>query len=351
MHLPTGVRFRTHAEEARYIRTPPQAAWFIALIIGLLALPQIVGLYLTGVLSVMFITLMAVYGLQVTVGTAGQINVAQSAFMGLGAYAAAKLSNAGAPFWLSIPAAGLVAGVISILFALPAIRVKGFYLALTTLAAQVMFPIVVLGLPVNWLGGPNGIAVDPINIAGYDFGSPVEMYYFTLLGVALCSIFAFNIQRSRFGRALRAVRDNELAAEVTGVDVKYYKIMSFFAGSLFAGVAGGFFAYYIRYVTTENFGLLLSVWYLGMLIVGGLASPLGAILGTAFFTFVQELFHSLGETMLASFPNLGGGLIFATSNVMLGVCILLALIFEPRGLAHRWNTLKATYRIWPFPHD
>lgn len=351
MHLPTAVRFESHAEEARYIRTTPQAAWFIAFIAGLLVLPHVVGLYVTGVLSVMFITLMAVYGLQVTVGTAGQINVAQSAFMGIGAYAAAKLSNMEVPFWLAIPTAGLVAAIISIVFALPAIRVKGFYLALTTLAAQVMFPIIVLGLPVAWLGGPNGIAVDPITVAGYTFGTPIEMYYFTLFGVAICSVFAFNIQRSRFGRALRAVRDNELAAEVTGVDVKYYKIMAFFAGSLFAGIAGGFFAYYIRYITTENFGLLLSVWYLGMLIVGGLSSPLGAILGTVFFTFVQELFHGLGEIMLASFPNIGGGLIFATSNVMLGICILLALIFEPRGLAHRWTMLKATYRIWPFPHD
>ena len=145
-----------------------------------------------------------------------------------------------------------------------------------------MFPIIVLALPSDWLGGTSGMAVEPIEIGGRMLSTPLDMYYFTLAGVLICSVGAFNLQRSRFGRALCAVRDNELAAEVTGVNVSYYKVMAFFAGSLFAGVAGGFFAYYIRYVTTENFNLLLSIWYLGMLIVGGLSSPLGAILGTVF---------------------------------------------------------------------
>lgn len=351
MLLPTGIRFGSYAAEARYIHTRPQAVWFAALLVALLALPHAVSLYATGVLTTMFITLMAVYGLQVTVGMAGQINVAQSAFMGMGAFTVAKLSSMNVPFWAAIPAGGLAAALISILFALPAIRVKGFYLALTTLAAQVMFPIVVMALPSQWLGGTSGIAVEPISIAGHMVASPMEMYYFTLAGLLICSIGAFNLQRSRFGRALRAVRDNQLSAEVTGVAVSYYKVASFFAGSLFAGIAGGFFAYYIRYVTTENFNLLLSIWYLGMLIVGGLASPLGAILGTVFITFVQEIFHVLGETLLAAYPKLGGGLVFATSNVMLGLCILLVLLFEPRGLAHRWNVLKSAYRIWPFPHS
>jgi len=351
MLLPTGIRFANYAVEARYIHTRPQALWFAAFLVGLAFLPQILSLYVTGVLTSMFIILIAVYGLQITVGTAGQINVAQSAFMGVGAFAAAKLSTFEIPFWIAVPIAGLASATIAILFALPAIRVKGFYLALTTLAAQVIFPIIVIALPSDWLGGTSGIAVAPISVAGHTLTSPADFYYFTLVGVVICSAFAFNLQRSRFGRALRALRDNDLAAEVTGINVSYYKIMSFFAGSLFAGIAGGFFAYYIRYVTTENFNLLLSIWYLGMLIVGGLGSPLGAILGTIFVTFVEEIFRGGGEALLNAFPQLGGGLVFAGSNVMLGLCILLALIYEPRGLAHRWNMFKAAYRIWPFPHD
>jgi branched-chain amino acid transport system permease protein len=350
MLLPTGVRFESFATEARYIHTWPQAMWFAALLLALVLLPYVVGLYATGVLTVMFTTLMAVYGLQVTVGMAGQINVAQSAFMGVGAFAAARLSGMDVPFWLTVPAAAMAAAIVSIVFALPAIRVKGFYLALTTLAAQVMFPIIVIALPADWLGGTSGIAVEPIEIFGRALSTPLDMYYFALAGTLICGVGAFNLQRSRFGRALCAVRDNELAAEVTGINVAYYKVMAFFAGSLFAGIGGAFFAYYIRYVTTENFNLLLSIWYLGMLIVGGLSSPLGAILGTVFITVIQEVFHAIGGALLAAFPSLGGGLVFATSNVILGICILLALIFEPRGLAHRCSMVKAAYRIWPFPH-
>lgn len=351
MLYPTGIHFGSFAAESRLIHTWPQAAWFAAFLIALITLPFAVSLYVTGVLTVMFIALMAVYGLQVTVGMAGQINVAQSAFLGVGAFAAARLSAADVPFYVAIPAAGLAAAMVSIVFALPAIRVKGFYLALTTLAAQVMFPIMVMALPDNWLGGTAGIAVEPIRIGRHFLSTPLDMYYFTLAGVLICSVAAFNLRRSRFGRALCAVRDNEIAAEVTGVNVSYYKVMSFFAGSLFAGIGGGFFAYYIRYVTTENFNLLLSIWYLGMLIVGGLSSPLGAILGTVFITLVQELVRGFGAAFLAAFPWLGGGLVFATSNVILGICILLALIFEPRGLAHRWAVGKSAYRIWPFPHS
>src|ERR1700693_5048287 len=180
MLLPTGIRFSNYAVEARYIHTRLQALWFATFLVALLVLPQLVSLYVTGVLTSMFIILMAVYGLQVTVGTAGQINVAQSAFMGIGAYAAAKFSTFEIPFWIAIPIAGLASATIVLLFALPAIRVKGVYLALTTLAAQVIFPIIVIALPSDWLGGTGGIAVAPISIGGYTLTSPADFYYLTL---------------------------------------------------------------------------------------------------------------------------------------------------------------------------
>jgi len=346
----TGVFFETHQAASRLQHTWPQRAWLIGFLVALLALPAAVGPYILGVLTVMFITLMAVYGLQITVGMAGQVNVAQSAFVGVGAFAAAKLSLSGVPFWLVIPLAGIVAGLASIVFALPAMRVKGFYLALTTLAAQVMFPIVVIGLPTSWLGGTNGIAVEPIEIGGYMLGAASDMYYLTLAGALVASVFAFNLNRSRVGRAFRAIRDNDIAAEVMGINVKRYKILAFVAGSFLAGMAGALFAYYLRYVTTEQFTLFQSIWYLGMLIVGGLASPLGAILGTVFITILQESLHSLGGILLNMDINLGGGFIFAATNVMLGAVIILTLILEPRGLLRRWQVMKSIYRLWPFPH-
>ena len=352
MLFPTGVRFGTYATEGRYIHTRPQALWFAAFLLALLILPQVASLYATGVLTVMFITLMAVYGLQVTVGTAGQINVAQSAFMGIGAFAAAKLSSVDVPFWLAIPAARSRRRR-----AVDPVRAAGhpreglLSRADDARGAGACSPSSSSRCrPTGW-AGPAAWRSSRSALPGACSVRRPTCTTSRWWASLICSVCAFNLQRSRFGRALRTVRDNELAAEVTGINVSYYKVMSFFAGSLFAGVAGGFFAYYIRYVTTENFNLLLSIWYLGMLIVGGLASPLGAIFGTVFVTIVQEVFHALGGSLLAAYPNLGGGLVFATSNVILGICILLALIFEPRGLAHRWGVLKAAYRIWPFPHS
>ena len=200
-------------------------------------MPLVSGPYVLGVAAEAFIALIAVLGLHVTVGMAGQIN-AQSAFVGVGAFATAKLSGYGLPFWVVIPLAALITGTVSVLFALPAARVKGFYLALTTLAAQVLFPIVILGLPTEWLGGLVGMPVEPLTVGGFTISSPRQFYYFTLVLVMVMTFAAFNLHRSGFGRALKAVRDNDVAAQVMGIDVLRTKIYAFFVGSLFAGRCG-----------------------------------------------------------------------------------------------------------------
>lgn len=348
--LPTGVNFATYSAEATVLKTTRARVLLLLLLVGLFAVPVVSGAYLIGVATYMFITLIAVYGLHVTVGIGGQINIAQSAFVGVGAFAAAKLATLGMPFWVVIPLAALISGAVSVLFALPASRVKGFYLALTTLAAQVLFPIVILGLPASWLGGLVGMPVPALNIAGYTISSPTQLYYFTLVITVIASCAVFNLHRSRFGRALKSVRDNDVAAEVMGIDVLRYKILAFFAGSMFAGVAGACTAWYLQYVTVESFTLFASVWYLGMLIVGGAHSPIGAILGVVFITLIQEGLHEVATGLMQSNAQQLGGTIFAATNVILGACILLALIFEPRGLAHRWSVLKSGFQLWPFPH-
>jgi branched-chain amino acid transport system permease protein len=346
--LPAGVHFSSYGSEAALLKTTRARVAVALLVLGLLVAPLASGAYLHGVATQMFITLIAVLGLHVTVGMAGQINVAQSAFVGVGAFATAKLAGFGWPFWLVIPAAALITGAVSVLFALPAARVKGFYLALMTLAAQVLFPIVILGLPGDWLGGLVGMPVEPLTIAGYAIGSPIRFYYFTLALALVMTVAAFNLHRSRFGRALKSVRDNDVAAEVMGIDILRYKLLAFFAGSMFAGVAGACTAWFLQFVTAESFTLFSSVWYLGMLIVGGLYNPIGAILGVVFITLVQEGLHEVATAVMRGQREMGGA-IFAATNVALGGCILLALIFEPRGLVHRWMVLKNTFQIWPFP--
>lgn len=346
--LPTGVHFRSYAAEARILKTTRSRAWAGALLVGLLAAPIVASTYLLGVATETFITLIAVYGLFVTVGMAGQINVAQSAFVGVGAFATAKLSGFGLPVFVTVPIAALITGLVSIVFALPAARLKGFYLALTTLAAQVMFPIVILALPTHWLGGLVGMPVEPLSLGPVTLAGAAQLYYFTLALVLVATIAAFNLPRSRMGRAMIAVRDNDIAAEVMGVPIFRVKVAAFFAGSLFAGVAGTCMAYVLQFVTVSSFTLFTSVWYLGMLIVGGLHSPLGAILGVVFITLLQEGLHDIANTLVRS-GTASGGTLFALTSIVLGACILIALIFEPRGLAHRWATLRTAFQLWPFP--
>lgn len=349
--LPTGIQFSSYSGEAGILQTARARIGVLLLIALVLLLPLVSGPYLVGIGTQMFISLIAVYGLHVTVGMAGQINIAQSAFVGIGAFVAAKCSGLGLPFWAVLPIAAVLTGLVGVLFALPAARVKGFYLALTTLAAQVMFPIVILGMPQEWLGGLVGLPVEPLTIAGYSMSAPGPFYYFTLALVLLATCAVLNLHRSRFGRALKAVRDNDVAAEVMGIPVLRYKILAFFAGSLFAGVAGACMAWFLQFVTVESFTLFASVWYLGMLIVGGAGSPIGAILGVLFITVIQEGLHEVATTVMRGQSHAVGGAIFATTNIVLGICILLALIFEPRGLAHRWSVLRTAFQLWPFPRQ
>lgn len=347
--LPAGVYFETYGSEAQLLKTARARLSVALVVVAVLVMPFLTNAYLLGVGAQAFITLIAVLGLHVTVGMAGQINVAQSAFVGIGAFSTAKLATYGLPFWIIIPLAALITGLVGAAFALPAARLKGFYLALTTLAVQVLFPIAILGLPTDWLGGLVGMPVEPLAIGSYAIASPKQFYYFTLLVALIMTYAAFNLHRSDFGRAMKAVRDNDIAAQVMGIDALRIKISAFFVGSLFAGVAGACSAWFLQFVTAESFTLFASVWYLGMLIVGGAQSPIGAILGVAFITLLQEGLHGIGTEIMRNSRE-AGGTIFAATNVALGASILLALIFEPRGLAHRWNVLKEMIQFWPFPN-
>jgi len=348
--LPSGVHFASHAEELRLLRTRPQRAALLLLFVALAVFPVVASNYLIGLAISASITLIAVVGLQITIGMAGLLNLGQSAFVGVGAFTAASLyANHGLPMLPCIVLAGLASGLVSIFFALPALRIKGLYLALTTIAAQVMFPIVVLRLPESWFGGAAGIGIDQPRLLGTAVDTPAAFYGVAVGVAALMLLLAFNLQRSHVGLVFRALRDNDIASSVLGVELGRYKIMAFFAGALFAGVAGGLYAFYIRYVTTDQFTIWLSIWYVGMLIVGGLGSPLGAVFGTLAITALQEAVHAGGTRAMNLLPALSGGTIFAMTNVLLGAAIIFMLIKEPHGLAHRWRILKTAYRIWPYP--
>ena len=351
MTLPAGVHFESYAQDRALIRTRPQWIWFALFAFALLALPFTGSGRLLGTAIVIGITLVAVVGLQLNSGYAGQINLGQSAFMGVGAYACGFLaSKLAMPLWVTLPAAGLCAALFGAIFGLAALRIKGFYLALTTIAAQYIFGFAMMKLPKQWFGRSEGLRLEPASLGGFSFDTDIRLYYLVLVVAAVMVAGSWGIVRSRTGRAFVAVRDNDNAAEVIGIDVFRYKTLAFFIGAFYAGIAGALWAYYVRYVQADQFTLWLSVWYLGMLIVGGMGSILGAIIGTIVIRVLQEMITVAGPMVTEWLPQLGGQFVFASMNMLLGGLIVLFVIFQPRGLVHRWNIMKESYRIWPFPH-
>ncbi len=353
MTRPAGVFSQTYDEDQAIIRTRPQWCWFLGFMIVLFTLPLFGGGRSIGIMNIIGITVIAVVGLQINVGYAGQINLGQSAFMGVGAYAAGTLAlHFHLPFWFTIPLAGISAAVFGAIFGLAAVKIKGFYLALTTIAAQYIFTFAMVKLPKAWFGQAEGLRLNPVSLFGFEFDTDARMYYLIFAVATLMIYGAWGLVRSRTGRALVAIRDNDNAADIIGIDAFYYKFLSFFIGAFYAGVAGALWAYYIRYIHADQFTLWLSVWYLSMLIVGGMGSILGAIIGTVGIRLLQEMITYLGPKLveLKIFSAIGGEVVFASMNMLLGGIIILFIIFEPRGLYHRLNIIKESYRIWPFPH-
>lgn len=348
---PAGVFATSYLQDQALIRTRAQAASLAVFFAVLLMLPLLFDVRIVAVLTSMMITAIVVVGLQINTGLAGQINLGQAAFMGVGAYATAVLaSKAGLPFWLALPAGGVCAALFGLLFGLAALRIKGFYLALTTIAAQFLFVFVVLNLPSSWLGGVNGFSLQPAAIGPLVFDSDRKLYLLFLLGAAVMVFGAFGIVRSRHGRAFVAVRDDDVAAAMMGIDVPGTKARAFVVGAFYAGIGGALWAYQIRFVSVDQFTLFHSIWFIAMMIVGGLGSIVGALVGTILIRAVQETITTAGPDLVERIPALSTDFVFASMNVFLGAIIVGFLLLEPKGLMHRWNILKASYRLWPFPH-
>jgi branched-chain amino acid transport system permease protein len=351
MTLPAGVHAVTYSQDQALIRTRLQWQCFVGFLILLFALPLFGGGRIIGIMNVMGIMMIGVVGLQITIGYAGQTNLGQSAFMGVGAYVCGALAlHFNLSLWMNIALGGVSAALFGVIFGLAAVRIKGFYMALTTIAAQYIFSFTMIKLPKSWFGQSEGLRLEPASLMGWIFDTDLKMYYLIFI-LALFMIYgAWGLARTRSGRAFVAVRDNDNAAEIIGINVFYYKALAFFIGAFYAGVSGGLWAYYIRYIQADQFTLWLSVWYVGMLIVGGLGSILGAIIGTVVIRILQELITYIGPQLAEIFPHVGGQVVFASMNMLLGGIIILFMIFEPRGLVHRWNIIKESYRIWPFSH-
>ncbi len=299
----------------------------------------------------------AVQGLNILIGYTGQISLGHAAFMGVGAYCAAILArNLGMPFWLAIPSAALITGMVGLIFGLPSLRVKGFYLAMATIAAQFIIPWV-LRYPMESLtNGVRPLEVPAPTFLGLSFSSQSAMYYIVIPLSVLMFLFARNIIRSKIGRAFVSIRDNDLAAELLGINVFSYKLQAFFLSSLYAGLAGALWAFDTGSLSLDKFTFKLSIEFLAMLVIGGAGFPLGAAFGVTFVNLMNEylipaVVRPLNDVLPQLLPFINAvNIQSATNPILYGLAIAIFVIIEPRGMAYRWEILKIAWKIRPYSY-
>ena len=291
------------------------------------------------------ITTIAVLGLNIITGMAGQISLGHSAFIMVGGYLMALLTlKAGWPFWAALPASAIITGLVGLVVAAPAIRLKGFYLAVATLAFFYIAQFIIRSLEIT--GGIHGlIGITSPSIGGLAIRTDVGWFYLLIVLAILSIIFSINITRSRLGRAFLAVRDNDVAAASLGINVSATKIRAFFIGSLFAGLAGGLWASYISVIRVDQFTIWDSIWYLGMIIIGGTGSTAGVVMGVVFLRLISQVLHVIGTS---GWIPLSSNLSIYITYTIYGLVIILFISFKPFGLISVWRKLQTSYRRWPF---
>jgi branched-chain amino acid transport system permease protein len=363
---PSGVFDTNYKQDLAINRTPMSRLLVNGMFLILLALPlltsesplglNIVPLSWIGTITQIAIFSIAVQGLNILIGYTGQISLGHAAFMAVGAYSAAIFNREmGVPFFLSIPLAALFTGVVGLLFGLPSIRVKGFYLGMATLAAQFIIPWIISKSPLNVLtNGDNPLDVPPAVLGPLNFTSDSAMFYLVIPLAVLLFFLARNIIRTRVGRAFVSIRDNDLAAELLGINVFSYKLQAFFLSSVYAGIAGALAAYDTGAINYTTYNLDKSVLFLAMLVVGGAGFPLGAVFGATFLTLLQfniipPLSQTLKEVLPGLLPFIQEVNIEASLRPFLfGFSLILFLILLPRGIAYQWEIFKIAWRIRPY---
>ncbi len=342
-----GAAKESYAADEAIFKTTVQRLWFIALAIALIVFPLIASDYWQLLACLIGINIIAATGLMILTGFTGLVSLGHAAFMGVGAYTAANLSNHFAlPFWLTIPAGGFVAAAVGAIFGIPSLRVKGLYLALTTIAASFILQSVFF----NWTavtGGARGLTIEPASFFGRALVTPGAIYWIAMPVAALTVWWARNLLRTRVGRAFIAIRDRDISAELLGIELLRYKLMSFALASFYAGMAGAVWVYLFRVITPESFRLIESIFFVAAIIVGGLGSVRGAIFGAVFMTLVPELLK-IGASDLAPYWLDAVKLLSPVRTIVFGALIVGFLMFEPLGLNEIWQRTRQRFALWPF---
>ena len=321
--------------------------WAVALAVALVLAPAVLNAYMLSHVTMICLTLVGVLGLTVLTGFTGQISLGHVAFLVLGAYSyAIGVTRLGLGPLASLLLSAVVPAIAGLLVGIPSLRLKGLYLAITTLAFSFIVNAVILAGG-KFTGAGRGITIERPEIFGLSLASDRALYWFCLLAAALALFATLNLRRTRAGRAMIAIRDNDIAAQAMGINLWRYKLTAFMICAAMTGISGALMAMYVSFVTVEGFPFLLSIEALAILVVGGLGSVLGAVLGTIFILSLPEV-----ASLLFSLP--GGHLaeVMTSSahevkSMLYGVAVIAFLRIDSRGLRGMWHDLKHMWTYWP----
>ena len=334
--------FKTdYAQDLRLVKHGGQAFWYGLLLLVMLAAPWWAGEYVMSQLHFILIYSIVGFGLMMLTGFTGQVSLGHAAFLAVGAYTEALMQAAGAPFLVSIACAALFAAIAGLIVGLPALRLKGIYLAIATLA----FNVIVEEIITRWhglTGGNEGKHVKPVELLGWTLDSDEAFYYLCLVLTVVCCLACVNLLRSPTGRAFVAIRDSEISASCMGVNLAKYKTLSFAFSAALTGVGGALYAHKIAFISPEQFTLFQSIELITIVILGGVGFLHGAVLGAAFIIVLPQLL-SIAKGWLPEGMAPGG-----LQAVVFGLILILFIIFEPLGLYGRWLKIRTYFELFPF---
>jgi branched-chain amino acid transport system permease protein len=316
--------------------------WYSLLGLFLVAAPWVIQEYWLAQLTFVLIYSIVGLGLMVLAGFTGLFSLGHAAFLGVGAYTQAIMVNAGIPFPIALACAGLLSAAVGMVVGLPALRVKGIYLGMATLA----FGFIVEEVIARWeslTGGNKGLMVNYPSLFGWDLDSTNEFYFLCLVVTVLATLGVVNLMRSSTGRAFVAIRDSEISAQSMGIHLARYKTLSFAISAALAGVGGALYAHKIQFLSPEQFSIIQSIDLLLMVVIGGLGSIHGAFLGAIFLIVMPQLI-SLGKDFLPAAIGQAAGL----QGAVYGLVLIAFVLFEPMGLYGRWLKVRAYFQLFPF---
>lgn len=345
---------RDYYEDVKLFTSKVTVFWFVLFISFLAVLPFLVKNYYVYVANYIAINIIVVIGLNILVGYTGQISLGHAGFFAVGAYGTIIfMSQLNLPFILALPLAALVAAVFGFILGLPALRLEGPYLAIATLGFGLTITQVIGRIEL--FGGREGLHAPDLIIGPWHLGSDRTFYYLVVSITILLTVAARNLVKTRVGRAFIAIRDADIAAEAIGVNLVMFKTLSFAISAFYTGVAGGLYAFVLRFIEPEIFTLLMSIMFLAMAVVGGLGSIMGSVTGAALLSWMDLQLRNIlsipyiGEWLEAlskSYFSMTG--VSNIQYVIFGLIMVLIMIFEPLGLYGFWIRTKKYWKTWPF---